>query len=91
MARDERPRERFLRLGPSALSDAELLAISIGSGSRGRSAVDVGRDLLKQFGSLRALLTLCNRTTVMLPVTYAALKRKGRKISLQPPRPLDRD
>jgi DNA repair protein RadC len=43
--------------GPGALTDAELLAVLIGSGSRGRSAVDVGRDLLLKFGSLRGLLT----------------------------------
>jgi DNA repair protein RadC len=41
----ERPRERLLRLGPGVLSDAEILAILVGSGPRGQSAVDVGRRL----------------------------------------------
>lgn len=55
--KSERPRERLMSLGASALSDAELLAILIGSGPKGRSAVDVGRDLLTKFGSMRGLLT----------------------------------
>lgn len=53
---DERPRERLLRLGPAALSDAELLAIFLRTGVRGKTAVDLARDLLNRFGSLRALL-----------------------------------
>lgn len=53
---DERPRERLLRHGAGGLSDAELLAVLIRVGSRGRSAVDVGRDLLKRFGSLSGVL-----------------------------------
>ncbi|MDJ0741274.1 MAG: DNA repair protein RadC [Gammaproteobacteria bacterium] len=52
----ERPRERLLADGPAALSDAELLAIFLRTGIAGRSAVDLARDLLGQFGSLRALL-----------------------------------
>jgi DNA repair protein RadC len=42
----ERPRERLLAQGAGALSDAELLAIFIRTGTRGRSAVDIGRELL---------------------------------------------
>ena len=52
----ERPRERLLAHGPEALSDAELLAIYLRVGVRGKSAVDVARDLLAAFdGSLAAL------------------------------------
>lgn len=47
---DERPRERLLRDGPPALSDAELLAIFLRVGVRGKSAVDLARDLLATFG-----------------------------------------
>ncbi|HUP63995.1 MAG TPA: DNA repair protein RadC [Thermoanaerobaculia bacterium] len=43
---DERPRERMLLHGAGTLSDAELLAILLGSGTRGRSAIDVARDML---------------------------------------------
>lgn len=52
---DERPREKLLARGPRALSDAELLAIFLRTGVTGCSAVDLARDLLGRFGSLRAL------------------------------------
>jgi DNA repair protein RadC len=53
----ERPREKLLERGPQALSDAELLALLLGSGIKGHSAVDVARSLLADFGSLRELLS----------------------------------
>ncbi len=52
----ERPRERLLAQGAAALSDAELLAIFLRTGCAGKSAVDLARDLLVRFGSLRRLL-----------------------------------
>ena len=52
----ERPREKLLQRGAGALSDAELLAIFLRIGIPGRSAVDLARDLLQRFGSLRQLL-----------------------------------
>jgi len=52
----ERPREKLLQRGATALSDAELLAIFLRTGVAGRSAVDLARDLLLRFGSLRALI-----------------------------------
>lgn len=53
----ERPREKLLAHGSQALSEAELLAILIRTGTRGQSAVDIARALLTEFGSLRGLLT----------------------------------
>jgi DNA repair protein RadC len=53
----DRPREKLLAFGGQALSEAELLAILIRNGTRGRSAVDIARALLTHFGSLRELLT----------------------------------
>jgi DNA repair protein RadC len=53
----ERPRERLLSEGPAALSDAELLAIFLRTGIPGKTAVDLARDCLSHFGSLRQLLT----------------------------------
>ena len=53
---DERPREKLLARGGAALSDAELLALFIGCGPRGQSAVDLGRQLLTECGGLRGLL-----------------------------------
>jgi DNA repair protein RadC len=52
----ERPREKLLEQGPASLSDAELLAIFLRTGVSGKSAVDLARHLLHQFGSLRTLL-----------------------------------
>ncbi|MFK3797465.1 DNA repair protein RadC [Pseudomonas sp. NPDC088444] len=52
----ERPREKLLERGAASLSDAELLAIFLRTGVSGKSAVDLARHLLNQFGSLRALL-----------------------------------
>lgn len=52
----ERPREKLLRYGAASLSDAELLAIFLQTGIAGKSAVEVARDSIRQFGSLGALL-----------------------------------
>lgn len=51
----ERPREKLLARGARALSDAELLAIFLRTGVRGKSAVDLGREMLDRFGSLNGL------------------------------------
>lgn len=53
---EERPREKLLQRGANALTDAELLAIFLRIGTQGKSAVDLARDLLDEFGSLQALL-----------------------------------
>ena len=53
---DDRPREKLLLKGKAALSDAELIAILIGSGSRNESAVDLSKRILKSFdNNLNAL------------------------------------
>jgi DNA repair protein RadC len=51
----ERPREKLIQLGAEALSDAELLAIFLRIGVRGKTAVDLARDLLIEFGSLNGI------------------------------------
>jgi DNA repair protein RadC len=53
---DERPREKLLDRGAAALSDAELLAILLRTGTPGRSALDLARQVLKSFQSLRKLI-----------------------------------
>jgi DNA repair protein RadC len=53
----ERPREKLLERGPNVLTEAELLAILLGTGVRGQTALDVARRLLVEFGSLGGLLT----------------------------------
>lgn len=52
----ERPREKLLTRGAQALSDAELLAIFLRTGVKGKTAVDLARELLSEYGSLRFLL-----------------------------------
>jgi DNA repair protein RadC len=52
---DEQPREKLLQYSAQALSDGELLAIFLRTGIRGKTAVDLARDLLSEYGSLRAL------------------------------------
>lgn len=51
----ERPRERLLSQGAGVLSDAELLAVFLRTGVRGRSAIEVARDLLDRSGGLGGL------------------------------------
>jgi DNA repair protein RadC len=52
---EERPRERLLAKGAESLSDAELIAIFLRTGVKGRSALDIARELLARFGSVSAL------------------------------------
>lgn len=49
-APEDRPCEKIQQHGAQILSDAELLAVLIGSGTKGRSAVEVARELLASFG-----------------------------------------
>ncbi|MBL0387058.1 DNA repair protein RadC [Tumebacillus sp. ITR2] len=53
---EDRPRERLRQVGPEQMSNAELLAILLRTGSRGRSAVNLAEQVLKRFGSIRELL-----------------------------------
>ena len=63
----ERPRERLIALGPQALADAELLAILLRTGVKGRSAVDVARGLLSRFGSVAGLLEAGTEALAAVP------------------------
>ena len=63
----ERPREKLLARGARALSDAELLAIFLGSGLRGLDAVATARQLLEHHGPLRRLLELPAQEMARLP------------------------
>ncbi|HET7197156.1 MAG TPA: DNA repair protein RadC [Burkholderiales bacterium] len=74
----ERPRERLIERGAHALSDAELLAVLLGSGVHGQSAVELARTLIGEFGSLRELLNaeraILTRRRGIGPARYAVLK-----------------
>jgi len=73
----ERPREKLLERGAHALSDAELLALLLGSGIKGGSAVELARRLIADFGSLRNLLSAqaprCLAQKGIGPARYAIL------------------
>jgi len=68
---DERPREKLLKRGANALSDAELLAIFLRTGVAGKSAVDLARDLLAELGGLKGLFSANEKS-------FCAVKGLGR-------------
>lgn len=74
----DRPREKLLQRGAAVLSDAELLAVLLGSGVAGRNVLDVARGLLVRFGGLRPFLEADRRTVLREPgmgeVKYAQLQ-----------------
>jgi DNA repair protein RadC len=49
---DDRPREKLAQFGPGALDNAELIALFLRTGTKGRSAIQIGRDLLEHYGSI---------------------------------------
>lgn len=75
---DDRPREKLLAKGPQALSDAELVAIFLRTGIKGKSAVELARDQLTRFGSLSALAGAANESFCaepgLGPAKYAQLQ-----------------
>ncbi|HEV7855808.1 MAG TPA: DNA repair protein RadC [Herminiimonas sp.] len=75
---DQRPRERLIKHGAAVLSDAELLAVFLRVGVTGKSAVDLGRDMVSHFGSLNGLFsaTLADFSQMngLGPAKYAQLQ-----------------
>ena len=75
---NERPRERLLAQGAAALTDAELLAIFLRVGMKGKSAVDLARELIQHFGSLNRLFSATrddfSAISGMGPAKYAQLQ-----------------
>ncbi|MBE8168791.1 MAG: JAB domain-containing protein [Shewanella sp.] len=63
----EGPRDKLLMRGSSYLSDAELLAVIIGNGSKNLNAVELSRELITTFGGLRALLSASSKQICRLP------------------------
>jgi DNA repair protein RadC len=74
-----RPREKLREQGPRALSDAELLAILLRTGTRGRSAIDLAHTYMAAFGSLRELLTADWKTWTEKDEKKKTEKRAKRK------------
>ncbi len=89
LPRSERPRERLVSLGASALSSAELLALLVGAGGTGGSALQVGQTLLASAGgSLRRMamqpvsaLTATNGVGIARAVTIHAALEIGRRFA----------
>lgn len=61
---DDRPREKLLKFGAASLSDAEVLAIFLRTGTQSLSAIDLARQLIDQFGSLANLLSAPKETVL---------------------------
>ncbi|MBN8764044.1 MAG: DNA repair protein RadC [Thiobacillus sp.] len=64
---DARPREKLLKRGAVALTDAELVAVFLRTGVIGKSAVDLGRELIERFGSLGGLCRADKKTACEAP------------------------
>jgi DNA repair protein RadC len=58
MPYEQRPREKLALLGPTSLDNAELMALFISTGTKGLSAIDIGRNLIRKYGSMGALGSL---------------------------------
>ena len=75
---DQRPRERLIKHGAHMLSDSELLAVFLRIGVSGKSAVDLGRDMIAHFGSLNSLFSAglpeFSRLNGLGPAKYAQLQ-----------------
>lgn len=83
----ERPREKLIERGASALSDAELLAILLRTGIKGMSAVDLARYLLNEFGSLGRLMNASERELTQYKgmgqasfTQFAVVREIGRRV-----------
>lgn len=68
----ERPRERLLRQGADSLRDDELLALALRTGTRGRSAIEMGSRLMQEYGGLRGLFSASPQELMALPGMGAA-------------------
>ena len=91
-ASSERPRERLEKLGPQALTNAELLAILLRVGIRGENAVQLGQHLLQDFGGLKGLhqasfLEICHKKGVgkAKAAQVKAAIELGRRLSTELP------
>lgn len=92
----ERPRERLAQLGPTALRDAELIAIVLRVGSKGRSALAIADELIARFGSLgelaradvdslRQCVGIGRDKAVTLQAAFALAQRMAQEIRREPP------
>lgn len=75
---EDRPREKLMSKGEQTLTDAELIAILLKSGTRGKTALDLAKEMLNEFGNLKKLLSTPSQLLITKPglgaAKYAALK-----------------
>ncbi|VVC74899.1 hypothetical protein AQUSIP_01730 [Aquicella siphonis] len=75
---EDRPREKLLNRGENALTDAELIAIFLKSGTRGKTALDLARELLNEFGGIKKLMRAPSQSLIRKPglgrAKYSTLK-----------------
>lgn len=90
LSEQDRPREKLQRLGVRALSNEELLALFLRTGVRGKSAIQVGRELIQRFGSMSHLgqigideLKKCHGLGVGKASQLLAAFELGRRVSLE--------
>ncbi len=91
MPEDDRPREKLMERGPASLSDAEILALFFGTGRAGVSAIELGRELIVRFGSLRQLSRASLPELLQIPgigpakaAQLAATFELGHRLSREP-------
>jgi DNA repair protein RadC len=93
---EDRPRERLLRLGPEALSDAELVGLFINTGMKGENAIQIAQRILRECGSLRefsrrstaelaALKGLGPAKAAILAAAFELGRRSAREIARETP------
>ncbi len=88
---DERPREKLFERGAASLSDAEILAVFFGTGRAGVSAVELGREMIARFGSLRQLSRASMADLLQIPgvgpakaAQLAAVFEFGHRLAKEP-------
>lgn len=88
----DRPREKLLKVGAENLTDSELLAILIRTGTNGKSALTIARELLKAFGSLKGIAQAPLRELISFKglgkakaITLIASFEIGRRVKREPP------
>lgn len=88
---DDRPREKLFGRGPRALSDAEILAVFFSTGRAGVSAIDLGREMISRFGSLRNLSRASIEELTQIPgigpakaAQLSAVFEFGRRLAHEP-------
>jgi DNA repair protein RadC len=91
MPEDDRPREKLMERGPASLSDAEILALFFSTGRAGVSAIELGREIISQFGSLRQLSRASTAELLQIPgigpakaAQLAATFEFGRRLAHEP-------